>query len=83
MLCLVIQSCPTLYDAMDCSLPGSSVHGDSSGENTGVGCLALLQGNFPTQGLNTGLLHYRQIHHLSHQGSIDLLQYNVVTTEGF
>ena len=24
---LVIQSCPTLYDPMDCSLPGSSVHG--------------------------------------------------------
>ena len=24
---LVTQSCPTLYDAMDCSLPGSSVHG--------------------------------------------------------
>ena len=24
---LVIQSCPTLCDPMDCSLPGSSVHG--------------------------------------------------------
>ena len=23
----VAQSCPTLYDPMDCSLPGSSVHG--------------------------------------------------------
>ena len=23
---------------MDCSLPGSSVHGDSPGKNTGVGC---------------------------------------------
>ena len=23
----VIQSCPTLFDPMDCSLPGSSVHG--------------------------------------------------------
>ena len=23
----VVQSCPTLYDPMDCSLPGSSVHG--------------------------------------------------------
>ena len=37
---------------MDCSLPGSSVHGDSPGKNTGVGCHALLQGIFPTQGLN-------------------------------
>ena len=27
MLCLVAQSCPTLCDPRDCSLPGSSVHG--------------------------------------------------------
>ena len=27
MLCLVTQSCPTCCDPMDCSLPGSSVHG--------------------------------------------------------
>ena len=27
MLCLVTQSCPTLCDPMDCSLPGCSVHG--------------------------------------------------------
>ena len=32
---------------MNCSPPGSSVHGDSPGENTGVGCHALLQGIFP------------------------------------
>ena len=31
---LVTQSCPTLCDPMDCSLPGSSVHGDSPGKNT-------------------------------------------------
>ena len=37
---------------MDCSLPGSSVHGDSPGKNTGVGCHSLLQGIFPTQGSN-------------------------------
>ena len=30
---------------------------DSSGKNTGVGCHALLQGIFPTQGLNLGLLY--------------------------
>ena len=52
MLYLVTQSCPTLCDPMDCSLPGSSVHGDSLGKNTGVGCHALLQGIFPTQGSN-------------------------------
>ena len=32
-----------LCDPLDCSPPGSSVHGDSPGKNTGVGCLALLQ----------------------------------------
>ena len=42
---------------MDCSLPGSSVHGDSPGKNTGVGCHGLLQGIFPTQGSNPGLPH--------------------------
>ena len=44
MLCLVAQSCPALCDPMDCSPPGSSVHWDSPGKNTGVGCHALLQG---------------------------------------
>ena len=52
-----LQSCLTLCDPMDCSPPGSSVHGDSPGKNTGVGCHALLQGIFPTQGSNLGLLH--------------------------
>ena len=37
-LCLATQLCPTLGDPMDCSLPGSSVNGDSPGKNTGVGC---------------------------------------------
>ena len=43
-LCLVIQLCLTLWDPMDCSPPGSSVHGYCPGKNTGVGCHALLQG---------------------------------------
>ena len=55
------------------SPPGSSVCGDSSGKNTGVGCHALLQGIFSTQGPNPGLLHRRQIlYHLSHQGSLHM-----------
>ena len=41
---------------MDGSPPGSSVHGDPPGKNTGVGCHALLQGIFLTQGLNPCLL---------------------------
>ena len=52
------------------ALPGSSVHRDSLGKNTGMGCHALLQGIFRTQGSNPGLLHYGQIlYNLSHQGS--------------
>ena len=43
---------------------------NSPGKNTGVGSHFLLQGIFPTQGLNPGLLHCRQILYiLSHQGS--------------
>ena len=54
---------------MDCSPPGSSVHGDSPGKNTGVGCHVLLQGILPTQGLNPGLPHCSWIlYHLSHLG---------------
>ena len=59
MVCVCVkslQSCPTLCKPMDCSLPGSSVHGDSPGQNTGVHCHALLQGIFPTQGLNPSLM---------------------------
>ena len=57
---LVAWSCPTLCDPMDCSLPGSSVHGNSPGKNTGVGCCALLQGIFPTRGLRPHLLSLLQ-----------------------
>ena len=52
VLCLVSQLCLTLCDPMDCSPPGSSVHGYSPGKKTGVGCHALLQWIFPTQGSN-------------------------------
>ena len=61
---------------MDCSWPGFSVHGDSPSKNTGVGCHALLQGIFLTQGLNPGLPHCRWIlYHLSHQGSPRILEW--------
>ena len=52
----VSQSCPTLCNPLDCSPPGSSVHGDSPGRNAGVGCPVLLQGIFLTRGLNPGVL---------------------------
>ena len=67
---LVTQLCLTLCDPADCSLPGSSVHGNLQGKYTGVGNHFFLQGIFSTQGSNISLLHCRQIlYHLSHQGS--------------
>ena len=47
-----------------------------TGQNTGVGSLFLHEGIFPTQGLNPGLLHCRQIlYQLSHQGSPRILEW--------
>ena len=55
----VAQSCPTLFNPWN-----------SPGQNTGVGSLSLLQGIFPTQESNWGLLNYRQIlYQLSYRGS--------------
>ena len=71
MCVLSSQSCLTLCNPMDCSPLGSSVHGDSPGKNTRIGCHALLQGIFPTQRSNPGLPHCWQIlYSLSHQGSL-------------
>ena len=75
IICLVSQLCPTLCNPVDCNPPGSSVHEDSPSKYTGVSCHALLQGIFPTQGSNPGLLHCRQIlSHLSHQRSPRILE---------
>ena len=75
---LVAQSCPTLCDPTDCSPPGSSVHGDSPGRNTGLGCHSLLQRIFPTQGSNPSLLDWwADSSPLSHLGSL-LFKYEVM-----
>ena len=61
-MCVYAQFCLTLWDPMDCSPPGSSVHGDSPGKNTGVHCHALLQEIFPIHGSNLHLfclLHWQ------------------------
>ena len=48
----------------------------SLGQKTGVGILSLLQGIFPTQGSNAGLLHCRQsLYHLRHQESPRILEW--------
>ena len=68
------ESCSVVTDSL---LP----HGlyslwNSPGQNTGVGSLSLLQGIFPTQRLNPGLPHCRQIlYQLSHQGSPRILEW--------
>ena len=74
LMCCAALSCSVMSDTLQ-------PHGlqparllcpwDSPGKNTTVGCHALLQGIFPTQGSNPGLPHYRWIlFHLSHQGSL-------------
>ena len=74
VLCLDARSCLTLCDPMGYNPPGSSLHGDSPGKNTRVGCHAL-QRIFKTQGLNPGLLYCRWIlYHLSYQGSPRILE---------
>ena len=45
LLCVCAQPCATLCDPTDCSPPGSSVHGDFPGKNTGAGCHLLLPGS--------------------------------------
>ena len=72
---LLAQSCLTLCNLVDCSPPSSSVHGDSPGKGTGVGCHALLQRIFPAQGSNSGVLQYKRILYcLSRQGSPRILE---------
>ena len=117
--CLVTKLwCPTLCNSVDCSLPGSSVHGisqarilenescsvvsdslgphgilspwNSPGQNIGLGSLSLLQGIFPTQESNQGLLYCRWIlNQLPYQGSpkntgvsCDFLLQGIFPTQG-
>ena len=78
---VVSNSC----DPVDYNPEDSSVHEDSPGKKTGVGCPALLQAIFPTQGSNPGVPHCRQIFSLfeppgkpknTGMGSLSLLQGN-------
>ena len=67
----VAQSCLTLWDPHGIYSPWNS-----PGQNTGVGNLSLLQGIFPNQGSNPGLLHCRQIlYQLNHKGSPRILEW--------
>ena len=67
---LVAQSCLTLCEPMDCSLPASSVQGILQAKIL-EWVAFVLQGIFLTQGLNPGLLDCRQILYcLSPQGTV-------------
>ena len=64
------QLCPILCDPMDCSLPGSSVHGILQARILEWIAIPFFKGIFPTRGSNLDLLHCRQILYcLNHQGS--------------
>ena len=57
-----LQLCSTLCEPMACRPPVSSVHGDSTGKNTGVGCYTLLQGILLTQWSKMHLLFLLHCH---------------------
>ena len=68
------ESCSVTSDSL--WLHGLNRPWNSPDQNIGVGSRSLLQGIFPAQGSNPGLLHCRQIlHQLSHKGSPRILEW--------
>ena len=72
---MLTQSCPTLWVPMDCSPPGSSVHGIlQAGVLERVAISSFRQGILPIQGSNLRLLCLLRcrwiLYLLSHQGSL-------------
>ena len=69
-VCVRAQLCPTLHDPMDCSPPGSSVHGILLARILECGTISFFQGTFLAQGLKLYLLHLLHcrliLYHLSH-----------------
>ena len=65
-----------LCDPMNCKPTRLLGPWNFPGKGTGVDCHFLLQGIFPTQGSNSGLLHCRQsLYHLSHPWKLTTLNY--------
>ena len=76
----VTWSCPTLSDPMDCSSPGSSVHGILQARILQWVAMPSFRGSSQprdrAQGSNPALWHHRQIlYRLSHQGSPRILEW--------
>ena len=67
----VAQSCPTLCDPIDCSLPGSSVHGISQARVLELIAISFSRGSSQPRAQTWALLYCRQtLYRLSHQGSL-------------
>ena len=70
----VTQSCPTLCDPMDCSLPGSSIHGIFQARMLEWVNIPFCRGSSRPRDrtqVNPGLLHCRQtLYHLSQEGHV-------------
>ena len=78
MIGTVIEIYTGYHSVMSDSLQPHGLYNpwNSLGQNSGVGSPSLLQGIFPTQGLNSGLPHCRQIlYQLSHKGSPRILEW--------
>ena len=76
-VCLLVSESES-HSVMSDSLQPHGLYSpwNSPGQKTGVDSLSLLQGIFPTQELNLGLLHYRWIlYQLSHMGSPRILEW--------
>ena len=70
---LVAQSCLTLCGLLDCSPPGSSVHGILQVRILEWVAISLFQEIFLIQISNPGLLHYRQmLYPLSHREGLQV-----------
>ena len=65
----ITQLCLILLDPMDCSLPGSSVHGILQAIMLEWVGIPFSRGIFPTQGSNPCLSALQSLYHVSHQGS--------------
>ena len=70
----VAQSCPTLCDPMDCSPPGSSVHGILQARILEWVAISS-PGDLQTQGLNPGLWHWRQTYYRLSHGEVHKVGY--------
>ena len=70
----VTQSCSTLCDPMDCSPPGSSVHGIFQARELEWGAISFSRGSSRPRDGTPGLPHYRQmLYHLSHHPVLGLI----------